>query len=119
MEEYYVYIHWLLLPFRTYYSIKSYTISARSAQAPQQRAPGSMGLSTTSLPTRILQNSKPDFDLSTDEENEPSKNYKFPVGPRRYGSRVSLPTSPQYHMQGGANKFRFRNTSHNGIRRLR
>ena len=93
-------------------------------QIPRPRLPGSVRLSTTSLPARMLKVPGTDyFDVSTDEENESTRNIRIGRNVPRStggGSRRSLPTTPPHCIQGGPNKFRFRNTgSCSGIRRLR
>ena len=89
-------------------------------QLPRQRLKGNVGLSTTSLPSRILRAAGNDcFDISTDEENESIRNGRVNKNTKGTGSRRSLPITPPHHIQGGPNKFRFRNGSCNGTRRLR
>lgn len=87
-------------------------------QLPSQRLKGNVGLSTTSLPSKMLRAAGNDyFDISTDEENESNRNGR--VSKNTKGSRRSLPITPPHHIQGGPNKFRFRNAPCNGTRRLR
>ena len=93
---------------------------ANPNQVPRQRLHGNVGLSTASLPTRMLRASGNDYvDVSTDEENEYNRNGRVTKHTKGTGSRRSLPTTPPHYIQGGPNKFRFRNGSCNGPRRLR
>ena len=90
------------------------------SQIPRQRLHGNVGVSTTSLPSKILRASGNDcFDISTDEEIDSIRNGKVSKHSKGTGSRRSLPVTPPHHIQGGPTKFRFRNGSCNGPRRLR
>ena len=88
------------------------------SQVPRARIHGNVGVSTTSLPSRMLKVSGGEYcDISTDEENESIRNGRVGKNTKSHGSRRSLPITPPH--QGGPTKFRFRNGSCNGTRRLR
>ena len=88
------------------------------SQVPRQRIHGGVGLSTTSLPTR-MQKSSDNCEVSTDDENDSIKSGRPSKHAKGVGSRRSLPSTPPHHLQIGSNKFRFRNGLSNGTRRLR
>ena len=115
------------LLFITFYQlrIRSYPpMMINSHQFPRPMLPGSVRLSTTSLPARTQKTTSIDhIDVSTDEENDSTTNGRIRRSMPKStggGSRRSLPTTPPHYIPGGPNKFRFRNTGpSNGIRRLR